>query len=277
MASFTSPPLEPAVTADFVAPPGCAPHLRQAYEKAVNAHPITWRLEPTLGEVFKDLAEAERRLKYYSLATGFDIVRGSGGTRSSPGAVFLCFYHGQKTRNFRGLEDSVMRDQDGTIVSRRQRESTSVRQRGCSWSVRVSWKSISKRGSKNKAFILIIKSLTHEDHDLTENPLTVFPRYLVETQEYREVLETARYYRLAIIPYSASRRVLESTEFGISLTHKQYYNSVRRIIPNKDDSLSIQGLLIALFDHGFIYIPQVLDERDSTKPDRVVSRKLVSI
>ena len=149
MASFTSPPLKPTTTASstspplepagagFIAPLGCAPHLRQAYEKAVNAHPIAWRREPISGEVFKDLAEAERRLKYYSLAAGFDIVRGSGGTRTSPGAVFLCLYHGQQTRNFRGLEDSVMRDKDSTIVSRRQRESTSIRQRGCPWSIRV--------------------------------------------------------------------------------------------------------------------------------------------
>ena len=49
------------------------------------------------------------------------------------------------------------------------------------------------------------------------------------------------------------------------------------MILNKDDSLLIQGLLTALSDHGFIYIPQVLDEKDSTKLDRVISRKLVLI
>ena len=100
--------------------------------------------------------------------------------------------------------------------------------------------SIGKRGSGEKGFILTAKPpLIHKGHNLTENPLAVFPRHLAETQEYRGVLETARYHRLAVIPYSASRRVLESTEFGISLTHKQYYNSVRRMLPNKDDSLSI--------------------------------------
>ena len=106
-------------------------------------------------------------------------------------------------------------------MSRRQRDSTSVRQRGCPWSVRVSWKSISKRGSENKGFVLTVKPpLVHEGHDLTENPLAIFPRHLLRTQEYTEVLEMARFHRLAIIPYSASRRVLESTEFGVSLTHK---------------------------------------------------------
>ena len=36
---------------------------------------------------------------------------------------------------------------------------------------------------------------------------------------------------------------------------------------NKDDSLLIQGLLTALFNHGFIYVPQVLEEKDSLKLD----------
>ena len=122
MASITSP--EPA---RFIAPPGCAPHLREAYEKAVNASPVAWRREPISGEVFKDLAEAERRLRYYSLAAGFDIVRGAGGTTAYPATVFLCFYHGQETRNTRKLEELIVRDNKGNIVSRRQRESTSVR------------------------------------------------------------------------------------------------------------------------------------------------------
>ena len=145
MASLTSPPLEATTTARctspppslepttarFIAPPGCAPHLREAYERAVNAQPTAWRREPITGEVFKDLAEAERRLRCYSLVAGFDIVRTSGGTSAFPGASFACIYHGHKTRNTRGLEEMVTRDNDGNILSRRQRDSTSVRQRGC--------------------------------------------------------------------------------------------------------------------------------------------------
>lgn len=58
--------------------------------------------------------------------------------------------------------------------------------------------------------------LIHDDHDLTEILLAVFPRHLVGTRDYKEVLNTARYYRLAVIPCSTSRRVLKSTEFGES-------------------------------------------------------------
>ena len=91
MASFASLSPEPAA-ARFVAPPGCAPHLRDAFERAVNAHPPAWRREPKTGEVFEDLAEAERRLRCFSLVAGFDVVRASSGTKAFPAATFTYCY-----------------------------------------------------------------------------------------------------------------------------------------------------------------------------------------
>src|SRR5262249_54750882 len=84
MSRSTSPPLLKPTTARFMAPPGCAPYLREAYERAVNAQPTAWRREPITGEVFKDLTEAERRLRCHSLVAGFDIVRTSNGTSAFP-------------------------------------------------------------------------------------------------------------------------------------------------------------------------------------------------
>ena len=124
-----------AAVARFIAPPGFAPHLREAYQRAVNAHPAAWRCEPAAGEVFKDLAEA---LRCCSLVAGFDIVRSSG----------------------------------------------------------------------NKGFVLTAKPpLVHDGHDLTETLLAAFQWHLADTHERKEILETARHHRLAVVPYSASRRV----------------------------------------------------------------------
>ena len=103
--------------------------------------------------------------------------------------------------------------------------------------------------------------------------MAVFPRHLAETKEHREVLAAARFHRIAVILYSASRRVLELTEFSITLTYKQYYNSVRRMAPNRDDSLTIDGLLVALFNRGFIYRIRVYKEMNEKK--EVVNRKLL--
>src|SRR4051794_27915936 len=67
----------------------------------------------------------------FSLAEGFDIVRKGGGTKANPAYRFSCYYHGNKTRNDRKLEDSVEYDEESRISSTRQRQNTTVRQLGC--------------------------------------------------------------------------------------------------------------------------------------------------
>ena len=81
----------------------------------------------------------------------------------------------------------------------------------------------------------------------------MYPRHLENIKEYQEIKTLATSYRIAVIPYLASRRVLESHEFGIHLTSQKYYNLVRRMKPNKEEPETIAGLLKALVDKGFIY------------------------
>ena len=82
--------------------------------------------------------EAKRRLRGFSLAEGFDIVRTVGGTKRVPGATFQCIHHSLKTVNKRRLEDRVIRNSENEVTSKRKRENTAVRQTGCTWRVRVS-------------------------------------------------------------------------------------------------------------------------------------------
>jgi hypothetical protein len=44
----------------------------------------------------------------------------------------------------------------------------------------------------------------------------------------------ARKYREAVIPYFKSRRVLELKDFGIIISAREYYNSVRKMVADKD-------------------------------------------
>ena len=111
--------------------PGCPPHLREHLERLVNSFPKDWWASPETGEQFPSLAEAERRLTAYALVKGFAFVRAGGGSRKIPGCNFKCIHHGEQTRNFRKLEDHVIRDKEGQIVSQRKREATAVRQTGC--------------------------------------------------------------------------------------------------------------------------------------------------
>ena len=101
----------------WTARPGCHAHLREALERHVNAHPAAWRSSPVTGEAFESLAEAEKRLHLYAVVKGCDIVRRGGGNKKAPAHNFHCIHHGDVTMNTRELEDRVVRDEGGAIIS----------------------------------------------------------------------------------------------------------------------------------------------------------------
>jgi hypothetical protein len=54
---------------------GCAKHHRAAVERIVNAFPPSYLLPPCSGEIFENLDECTSRLRGYSVAKGFDVIR----------------------------------------------------------------------------------------------------------------------------------------------------------------------------------------------------------
>ena len=60
------------------AKPRCPKHLVAILERAVNALPPAWLLQPTTGEVFDSIEHCKRRLQGYALAEGFDVVQTGG-------------------------------------------------------------------------------------------------------------------------------------------------------------------------------------------------------
>ena len=84
----------------------------------------------------------------------------------------------------------------------------------------------------------------------------------------------ATQYRQAVISYSNSRRVLEAlNEFGINLTARQYYNTVRNIKGDKTISEIIGRLLITLKEVEFVYRTRV--EIQHNRSDNRITRKLI--
>jgi hypothetical protein len=65
------------------AKPGCPEHHRAAVERTVNLLPPAWLLTPQSGEIFNSLDHCDRRLRGFSFAKGFDIVRKGGGTKAN--------------------------------------------------------------------------------------------------------------------------------------------------------------------------------------------------
>ena len=109
--------LPPSSSSAWSAKPGCPDHLRLPLERAVNALPIEFLEDPADGEVFSSLEECERRLIGLSLAQGFDIVKTTSATKPTPGATFCCVFHGIETRNWRNLEATIEKNEDGKITS----------------------------------------------------------------------------------------------------------------------------------------------------------------
>ena len=77
------------------------------------------------------------------------------------------------------------------------------------------------------------------------------------------------------LPYSHSRRLIDAEEFGIFLSSRAYYNSIRKEIPDKDKPHTIEALLISLHDQEFIYHTRVDEKLD--KEDQVIARKLTQL
>lgn len=111
-------------------------------------------------------------------------------------------------------------------------------------------------------------------HELSSNPL-FFPRHRQALQEWQDLIRIVRKHRQAVIPYSESRRVLESEEFGITISAREYYNSVRKMVADKDLPQTIDGLLVALQEEGFVY--RVMIEIEEDDAGNSTSRKMVQL
>jgi len=158
---------------------GCPEHHVDAVERAANAMPPLWRTAPVSGEHFESIVECERRVRGFAFVERFELVRDGRGNASTPGCRFSCIFHDDVTRNVRGLEPHVKRNKEGEIVSNRKREATNVRQSGCKYLLAVSFKSIGKRNSGRKGFVLDVKHDEYYEHELFDDPL-MFTRHLQE-------------------------------------------------------------------------------------------------
>jgi hypothetical protein len=67
--------------------------------------------------------------------------------------------------------------------------------------------------------------------------------------------------------------VLEAEELGLVLTSREYYNSLRKFVPDKAKPETIDALLIELHKAGFIYRTRV--QEDINNEDNVVERKMI--
>jgi hypothetical protein len=93
--------------------------------------------------------------------------------------------------------------------------------------------------------------------------------------EFHQLITLAVKHRINVVPYSQSRRILESEDLKLFLSAKKYYNLVRNQPADKGDSESIQGLLKTLDDTNFIYHQRISTDFDSE--GKVIKKRLIQI
>jgi hypothetical protein len=114
----------------------------------------------------------------------------------------------------------------------------------------------------------------HNGHQLVDDPFQ-FPEHLKSSEEYQEAHRQAVKHRDQVLPYSVSRRLIDAEDLGVVLSARDYYNSVRKLIPDKSKPQTIVALLRMLEDNTFVYTTRFETERDEAgKP---ISRKLVRL
>ena len=79
----------------------------------------------------------------------------------------------------------------------------------------------------------------------------------------------------AVFSYFNRRRLIDAEDFGVILSSRDYYNSIRKEIPDKSKLKIIKALLIILKENSFVYYTRVKIKVD--KDDELINKKLIQI
>jgi hypothetical protein len=211
--------------------PDLIPGVRDRLVEAVGRLPRSYLLPPFDGELFESFQAAEDRAFGYSLAAGFQIVRGSGSTAVRKN--LLCIHHGT-TQNHRGLSETVVRDPEDSkiIVSTRKRDDTKLYGKNCLWRCfLVPFVSIDEGGNRLEQWILrygknrvsTLPTTTHS-HELAQNAL-IYPEHRKGLPAFAEAVPQATAMRDSFLPFRQAERILHGQ--GLKIDRKAYYNLAR--------------------------------------------------
>jgi hypothetical protein len=106
----------------------------------------------------------------------------------------------------------------------------------------LSIKDIGKKGSGNKGYVLTVKCGTHNGHELVDDSFQL-PGHLKSSDEYMEAIRQAKKHRQQVLPCSDGRRLIDVEEPSVIVSAKDYYNTVRKEIPDKSKLKAIVALL----------------------------------
>ena len=135
-------------------------HAKSAWLRAVRTLSPAWLHPPVTGERFEDRDHCLKRLNGYGLYEGFAVVSGRVWKEKTLRWQFLCKMHGRATANKRGLETHKAKDEEGNLVTARQRNTMIKVKKDCRFEYIFSYKAVSKGNSK-KEYIKTLKCLEY--------------------------------------------------------------------------------------------------------------------
>jgi hypothetical protein len=201
--------------------PRCPDYAVKQLQVFMSSLPAMYYLTPCKGEVFGTLSEALHRLQVFAATQGFAVANISGSMQAEhPYFIVACLHHGKETRNWRGLEEHVERDEEGVVTSQRKQETTSVNAKGCKITWAISYKPV-PRGSGSYHFVVGKCPTGEHTHNVAVNPL----RYkMIEkmTTHYITAVSHARTHCDAFLSYNESLRILD--RMGLRIDKDTYYN-----------------------------------------------------
>jgi len=117
--------------------------------------------------------------------------------------------------------------------------------------------------------------LTHYGHELIDNPLAAYLAYRKRLLEYQQLVVKATAHRQVKVVYSNSRRILETEDFHLHLTSKEFYNTVRKQKVDWSDDRSIIGLVTELQENSWIC--EVRTELNEDDKGKIINRRLIQV
>jgi hypothetical protein len=112
----------------------------------------------------------------------------------------------------------------------------------------------------------------HSGHKLVNDPF-LFPAHLKQSEEFLKALRQAKKHREVVLPYSDSRRLIDAKDLGVIVSARDYYNSVRKEMPDKSKPKTIVALLRMLEENNFIYRTRVIMKKNEVD----TTRKLIQL
>jgi hypothetical protein len=112
-------------------------------------------------------------------------------------------------------------------------------------------------------------------YNLVDDPFSVFPAHIKSTEKWKDAIIMAMKHRKQVLFYFESRRLIDAEEFGLVLSSRVYYNSIRKEKPNKNKPHMIETLLLSLHHKDFIYYIKVSEEKNES--NKIIIRKFIQL